>query len=137
MKVKLIRLTIIISLTTSCITNRVTNIPNSSTISSVEQDRIQILGKATGNSGGGRVWVLFIPIGWAKDTWVEGRAYKNAIRNYPNADGLIDQTQTYHKTTIPLIVITPQIKTVNVTGTAYHIRTDVELQEYLKSKNNK
>ncbi len=134
MKVKLITVVTIITLTTSCVTNRVTNIPNSSTISSIGEDRIEILGKAEGNSGGGRVWVLFIPLGWANDSWIEGRAYKKAIKNYPNADGLIDQTQTYLKTTVPLVVVTPQIKKVKVTGTAYHIRTDVELEEYRKNK---
>jgi hypothetical protein len=136
MKVKLIILLAIITFTTSCVTNRITNIPNMSTISNFEKDRIEILGKAEGSCGGGRVWVLFIPIGWAADNWLEGKAYKNALKNYPNADGLIDQIQTYHKTSVPLFVITPQVKLVKVTGTAYHIRNDAELQEYLKTKNN-
>ena len=134
MKIKLLSLATIIALTTSCITNRVTNVPNQTTVASVDKDRLQILGQADGSSGGTRVWLLFIPLGWAKDSWVEGRAYKKAIKDYPNADGLLDQVQTYHKTTIPLIVVTPQVKVVKVKGTAYHLRTDAELAEYLKTK---
>jgi len=116
-------------------TNRVTNIPNNTSIS-IDKDRLQILGKADGSSGGSRVWLLFIPLGWAKDSWVEGRAYKKALKDYPNADGLLDQIQNYHKTSVPLIVVTPVVKVVKVTGTAYHIRTDAELAEYLKTKNS-
>ena len=134
MKVKMITVATIILMTTSCVTSRVTNIPNNTTISSIEKDRIEILGKAEANSGGGRVWVLFIPLGWANDNWIEGRAYKKAIKDYPNTDGLIDQIQTYNKTTIPLIIVTPQVKTVKLTGTAYHIRTDAELEVY-RNKN--
>lgn len=134
MKIKLLSLVTIIVLMTSCVTNRVTNIPNQTTVANVDKDRLQILGQADGSSGGTRVWLLFIPLGWAKDSWVEGRAYKNATKDYPNADGLLDQVQTYHKTTIPLIVVTPQVKVVKVKGIAYHIRTDAELAEYLKTK---
>ncbi len=134
MKIKLLSFVTIILSTSSCITNRVKNIPNQTTVASVDKDRLQILGLAEGSSGGTRVWLLFIPLGWAKDSWVEGRAYKKAIKDYPNADGLLDQVQTYHKTTIPLIVITPQVKVVKVKGTAYHLRTDAELAEYLKTK---
>ena len=134
MKIKFLSFAAIIALTTSCVTNRVTNIPNNTSASSVDKDRLQILGKAEGHSGGTRVWVLFVPVGWAKDSWVKGRAYKKALRDYSNADGLLDQVETYHKTTIPLIVVTPQVKAVKVTGTAYHIRTDAELEEYLKNK---
>ena len=137
MKKRLLSFLAIIALTTSCITTRVTTVPNSSTISSVEKDRIQILGNAEGNSGGAKVWLLFIPLGWAKDSWCEGRAYKKALKTYPNADGLLDQTENYHKTVVPLVVVTPVVKKVKITGTAYHIRTDAELEEYLKTKNNK
>ena len=63
MKKPIITLLATTTLVTSCITNRLTNIPNNSTVSSVDKDRIQILGKAEGNSGGGKVWVLFIPLG--------------------------------------------------------------------------
>ena len=119
---------------TSCVTNRVTNIPNSTTISSLEKDRIQILGQAEGNSAGAKVWLLFIPIGWAKDSWCEGRAYKKALKYYPNTNGLLEQIQTYHKTRVPLVVVTPIVKNVKLTGTAYHVRTDAELEEYLKTK---
>ncbi len=134
MKIKFLSFATIIALTTSCVTNRVTNIPNNTTVSSVDKDRLQILGQADGSSGGTRVWLLFIPLGWAKDSWVEGRAYKKALKDYPNADGLLDQVKTYHKTTIPLIVVTPQVKVAKVKGTAYHIRTDLELESYLKNK---
>jgi hypothetical protein len=134
MKIKFLSFATIIALTTSCVTNRVTSIPNNTTVSSVDKDRLQILGQADGSSGGTRVWLLFIPLGWAKDSWVEGRAYKKALKDYPNADGLLDQVKTYHKTTIPLIVVTPQVKVAKVKGTAYHIRTDLELESYLKNK---
>lgn len=77
---------------------------------------------------------MFIPLGWAKDSWVVGRAYKKALKSYPNTDGILDQTQTYHKTTVPLVVLTPQVKKAKLTGVAYHIRTDAELQEFLKKK---
>lgn|SRR5690554_3256281 len=133
-KTNLLLLLVITLLTTSCVTNRVTNVPNNTTIANVDKDRLQILGRVEGDSKGVRVWVLFIPLGWANDNWVEGRAYKKALRKYPNADGLIDQVQTYHRTTVPLVVVTPQVKVVNVTGVAYHIRTDEELEEYLKEK---
>ena len=131
---KIISFATLIALTTSCVTNRVTNIPNNTSASSVDKDRLEILGKAEGHSAGVRVWVLFIPLGWAKDGWVKGRAYKKALRDYPNADGLLDQVESYHKTTVPLIAITPTVKAVKTTGTAYHIRTDAELAEYLKNK---
>ncbi|WP_317897087.1 hypothetical protein [Aurantibacillus circumpalustris] len=131
---KLLLIGMVIVLTNSCITNRVTNVPNTTTISSNEKDRLQILGKAEGSSVGARVWILFIPLGWAGDNWVKGRAYKKALKFYPNADGLIDQVQTYHKTSVPLIVVTPQVKFAKVKGTAYHIRTDAELDDYLKNK---
>ncbi len=134
MKKTIITIAAITTLMTSCITNRVTNIPNNTSVASVDKDRVQILGQADGSSGGTRVWVLFIPLGWAKDSWVEGRAYKKALKDYPNADGLLDQVQTYHKTTIPLIVVTPHVKVAKVKGTAYHLRTDAELAEYLKTK---
>ncbi len=110
------------------------NLANNSTISSIEKDRVEILGKAEGTSVGARLWVLFIPLGWAQNNWVEGRAYKKALNFYPNADGLINQTQTYHKTSIPLVVVTPQVKKVKLTGTAYHIRTDQELKVYRANK---
>ncbi len=124
----------ILILTTSCVTNRLTNIPNNTTVSSVDNDRIQILGKVEGKSAGVRVWLIFIPLGWAKDSWIEGRSYKKALRVYSNADGLLDQIQKYHKTRVPLFVLTPVVKVVKVTGTAYHIRTDEELDEHLKNK---
>ncbi|MDR0803355.1 hypothetical protein [Fluviicola sp.] len=134
MKKMLLSFVVIATLTASCVTNRVITIPNSSTISNLEKDRIEVLGKTEGKSGGGRVWLLFIPIGWAKDSWCEGRAYKKALKSYSNADGLLEQTETYHKTVIPLIVVTPVVKKVKITGIAYHIRTDEELEEYLKTK---
>lgn len=134
MKTKTISFLAIMFLTASCITNRVTSIPNQSTVALIEKDRLEILGQAQGSSGGGRVWVLFIPLGWAMDSWIEGRAYKKALKVYPRTDGLLDQVQTYHKTTIPFILVTPQVKVVKVKGTAYHIRTDAELEEYLKNK---
>ena len=134
MKKILIVIIAAIMLVTSCVTTRVTNIPNNSTISSIDKNRIEILGKASASSVGGRLWILFIPLGWAKDSWIEGQAYKKALKKYPNADGLIDQIQNYNKTTVPLIVVTPQVKTIKITGTAYHIRTDKELKEYRKNK---
>ncbi|MBS1641572.1 MAG: hypothetical protein JSR11_03755 [Bacteroidetes bacterium] len=137
MNTKFLTFTMLFAWMTSCVTNRVTNVPNPTTIATIEKDRLQILGPVEGNSGGGRVWLLFIPIGWAKDSWIEGRAYKNALKDFPNADGIIDQVQTYHKTTIPLVIVTPQAKAVKVKGTAYHLRNDAELQEYLKTKEQK
>lgn len=117
---------------TSCVTTNVTDIPNTTTIFNVERDRVQILGEVEGKAKGARVWLLFIPIGWAKDSWVKGKAYQRALKIYPNADGIIDKVQTYQKITVPLIAITPQVKAVTLKGTAYHLRTDAELEEYLK-----
>jgi hypothetical protein len=117
---------------TSCVTNKLTEIPNNSTFSSLDEDRIEILGNVEANSAGVRVWVTFIPIGWCRTSWVETRALKKAMNKYPNADGLIDQKRHYHKTTVPLIVLTPQVKRSKVTGVAYHIRTDEEMEELKK-----
>lgn len=132
---KFIYLFVLVLITlTSCVTNIVKNVPNPTTIADIDKDRLEILGPAVGNAGGGRVWLLFIPIGWAKEDWMRGRAYKNALKDYPNANGLIDQIETFHKTSIPLVVVTPQVKKMKITGTAYHIRNDAELAEYLKTK---
>lgn len=133
-RIRLIAISLILMLTVSCVTTRETNVPNSSTISNLEKDRIEVLGHVEGNSGGGRMWVLFIPLGWARDSWIEDRAYEKAMEKYTNADGLMEQKQTYHKTSVPLIVLTPQVKKVKVTGVAYHIRTDEELEAYLKNR---
>ena len=137
MKTQILSILTVIALTTSCVTNLVTHVPNTTTISNIDKDRIQILGNAQGNSIGAKVWILFIPLGWAKDSWCKGRAYKKALNSLPNADGLIDQTQTYHKTSIPLVAVTPIVKKVKVSGTAYHLRTDEELEAYLKMKAKK
>lgn len=131
---KILVVTIIIALNSSCVTTRLTNIPNSSTIFALEKDRIEILGPAKGSSFGARMWLLFIPIGWGQDSRCESQAYKNALKSYSNADGLIDQTTNYHRTRVPLLIVTPVYKQVTVTGTAYHIRTDKELEEYLRTK---
>ena len=133
---KTIVVLLVATLTTSCVTTNMVKVPNSSTISSLDDDRIEILGAAKGSAGGARVWVLFIPIGWARDSWCEKAAYKNALKDYPNVDGLIDQTTSYHRTRVPLLFLTPVVKTMTVKGTAYHIRTDQELEEYQKTKNN-
>lgn len=135
--IKAVVVMMIVTSMSSCVTTRLTNVPNSSTISSLDKDRIEILGPAIGNAGGGRVWILFIPIGWGRDSWCESTAYKNALKSYPNADGIIEQTQSYHRVRVPLLVITPVVKKVEVRGTAYHIRTDAELEEYLKTKAQK
>lgn len=126
--------TFFIFIFSSCVTSKITNVPNTTQIENFEKDRVEILGNVEGKSVGIRVWVLFIPLGWAKNSWVEGHAYKKSLKVYPQADGIIDQVKTFNKTTIPLVVITPQVKIAKVKGTAYHIRTDIELENYLKSK---
>jgi len=135
MKKITIFLLIVLSLS-SCVTTKFWDIPNNSTISTLEKDRIEILGQTEGSADGGRVWILFIPIGWGKNSWVESTAYERALKTYPNTDGLINQTKTYRRTSVPLIVITPVVKKATVKGTAYHIRSDAELDEYLKAKEN-
>lgn len=116
---------------TSCVTSKLTEVPNTTT-ASIDKDRIEILGKVEANSIGVRCWVTFIPLGWCRTSWVESRALKKALKKYPNADGLLDQTSHYHKTTIPLVVLTPQWKRSKVTGVAYHIRTDEEMEALKK-----
>jgi|SRR5690554_85359 len=127
MKKLLFILSIIILSFSSCVTNQLTQIPNSTTISSIPKDRIEILGETEGNSVGVRVWLTFIPVGWANTDWVKSRSYKKALKKYPNAHGLIDQSQNYHKTTVPLIVVTPQVKRMKTTGVAYRIKTEEEM----------
>lgn len=124
-----------LSILSSCVTLNVTPIPNSTTLSILDKDRIEILGEAVGNAGGGRLWLLFIPFGWARDNWLKSRAMKNALKSYPNADGLMDATLDYHKVRVPLVLVTVVTKDVKVKGVAYHIRTDEEYEAYLKEKN--
>lgn len=100
----------------------------------LDKDRIEILGEAEGNAGGARLWLLFIPFGWASDKWLKSRAMKNALKSYPNTDGLLDATLDYYRVRVPLVLVTVVTKDVKVKGVAYHIRTDEEYEEFKKMK---
>ncbi|MBO5828481.1 MAG: hypothetical protein U0L67_06475 [Paludibacteraceae bacterium] len=123
-----------LSILTSCVTLDVNPIPNSTSLMMLDKDRIEILGEAEGNAGGARLWLLFIPFGWARDKWLKSRATKNALKSYPNADGLLDATLDYHRVRVPLVFLTVVTKDVKVKGVAYHIRTDEEYKEFKKKK---
>lgn len=130
MKKVLIKLTVFFSVIIvlfSCVTSRITNVPNPSSISSLNSEKIEILGHVEGISPGARLWVTFIPIGWGRDSWCESRAYKKALKKFPNADGIMDQVITYYRMRIPLIVLTPVYKSVTLKGVAYRLKTDQEM----------
>ena len=118
----------------SCITNKITNIPDSRSIENIDKDRIEILGHVEVKSAGFRTWILFVPVGWCNAEWIEKRALKKALKEYPGTEGLLNQTQYYDRVRVPLVVITPVSKKITITGQAYRIRTDAELKEYLKNK---
>jgi|688.fasta_scaffold88709_5 hypothetical protein len=130
MKKVLIQATVLFSVIIvlfSCVTTRITNVQNPSSVSSLNSEKIEILGHVEGTSPGARLWVTFIPLGWGRDSWCESRAYKKALKKYPNADGIMDQVLTYYRMRIPLVVLTPVYKSVTLKGVAYRLKTDEEM----------
>ena len=121
-------------LCSSCVEHTILPRP-ADTISESVRNNVEILGHTEAKTGGGRLWILFIPFGWGKEEVMETIAYKKALKKIPNADGLIDQKVTYTRVRVPLVVVTFVGKSIKVEGTAYRIKSDREKQN--QSPNDK
>lgn len=71
-----------------------------------------------------KLWILFIPIGGSSDQGLYNRAYKRALSEYENANGITSQMVEYKKVTVPLLLITFVNKHITVNGVAYEIKKD-------------
>jgi hypothetical protein len=73
-------------------------------------------------------WVLFLPFGMQSEERLKQRAYTKAVKSVTGASGILNPKYDYNKWSIPLIVFTFTHKTLNVTGEAFRMRSDAELE---------
>ncbi len=119
-------------LCSACVEHSVFPRPND--MISVPKENVEILGHTEGKTGGGRIWILFIPIGWGRDEVLETIAYKKALKHMPNAEGLIDKKVTYTRVRVPLVLVTYVGKAIKIEGTAFRIKTNTDYQQEITNK---
>lgn len=102
----------------SCITSRGNYTKNPDVAIS---ENYKAAGRVEGVAFMPKLWILFIPIGGMSDQGLYNLAYKNAMKQSPEADGVTSQIVEYKKVKIPLLLVTFVNKHVNVSGTAYKI----------------
>lgn len=123
----IISIIICIFILSSCVTSETSLVPRQKA-TVTDRDSYTVLGKVSSTSVSNKVWLLFIPLGGSSDQGLYNRAYKKALKQYKGADGIMSEQADYKRVAVPLVVLTYVYKQVNVTGVAYHIKTDIELQ---------
>jgi hypothetical protein len=97
-------------------------------IAEFKREEYVLLDQVTADANSLRLWLLFIPIGGKSDQRLHDEAYQSAVKQIPEADGLIKPRFEYKKTSVPLILIGFTHKKVSVTGKGYRLKGENEMK---------
>jgi len=85
-----------------------------------------LLDPVTGTDESFNAWILFIRVAGTRDSKMYARAYNRAVKQLPNADGILTPRAQYRKVPVPLILLNFSWKKVEVTGRGYRLKSDAE-----------